>query len=257
MRKAGQNAAEAGFDVNDLTTNWNPQQNAQQAAVGTQSVIFLYRPILNPERSKEDGRPRYDAKPFIRIAQPGDRDNVIVRQVWLDETESNIMADNVRFRDKWEAFLKGQDAPEDGTPLEHWPAITSEQRAELAHFQIRTVEQLAGLTDINASKFLGIRALQKLAKDFLEAAKDGAVITRLHDTIEKQDVKNKEYERVLHEQAETIRQLQQMVEVQQKIRMEADAEKVDPERIVPPTGESQGEAPPPPSRAFLRPSKVK
>lgn len=262
MRSAGPaaNSGDVPFDVNDPNTvNWQPHQNAAQAAVGGQSVIFLYRPILNPEKSKQEGRPRYDRVPFIRIAAPGDRDNVIVRQVWLDETESNIMADNVRFKAKWDLFLKGQEVPEDGTPLEHWPAITSEQRAELTHFNIRTVEQLASLSDINAGKFLGIRALKKLAQDFLDAAKDGAVITRLHGKVDEQEARIKEYEKNQHEMAETIRQLREMVEVQQRIQLETSKAPVDPERIVPPTGDGERiEDPTPPSRpSFLRPGSKK
>lgn len=257
MSKAGPLATEANmpgiYDENVL--QWRPGVNKAAMAKGVQSVNFFYKSKLDPQLSKEEGRPRYQKIPYVRITQPGDRDNIVMRQVWLDETEQEEMADNVRFKDEWLHFTKnGESLTQDGTPLEAFPPLTREQVEELKHFNIITVEQLADMPDGHAAKFMGIRALQRLAKDYLEAAKDGAVVSRLHGELEEVRGKASRQEAALAEQAEMIRQLREMVEAQQRGRAQASlaapAEPAEPHEapVEPNKVEKSG--------GFLRPKKA-
>lgn len=237
---------------------WKPGASKQAMARGEQTVTFYNKSVLDRALSKEEGRPRYTKVPYVRITQPGDRDNIINRPAWIDEDGAADMADNVRFAEHWKAFVdsNGEDAGPAGTPLAAVPFLTREQVEEMKHFNITTVEALANMPDGNAQRFMGIRALMRLAKDYLEAAKDGSVITRLHSELDDTKVMVSRQEQALAEQAETIRQLREMVEAQQRGREAAvEARNDEP---VPLTPDPDNEKPVEPtavekSGGFLRP----
>jgi len=65
----------------------------------------------------------------------------------------------------YEAWKAGQDVPENGTPLAAWPAIRPEQIAVLRQFDIKTVEDLAALTDSILSRpgMTGLRSVRDAA----------------------------------------------------------------------------------------------
>ncbi len=78
----------------------------------------------------------------------------------------------------YEAWKRGQDIPDEGTPLAAWAGVSPEQAAHLINMGIRTVE---GVRDMSESVFPRLpfpntRKLPQLAADFLaskgEAAKD-------------------------------------------------------------------------------------
>jgi hypothetical protein len=62
----------------------------------------------------------------------------------------------------------------EGTLLEEWPAISRGQVEELKFLNIRTVEQLVGLSDANAQNIMGINGLKEKAKKYLEASEKEA-----------------------------------------------------------------------------------
>jgi hypothetical protein len=69
-------------------------------------------------------------------------------------------------------------APE-GTPLEQWPQLTIGQVHEFKALNVFTVEQLAGMADGNAQRFMGGNELRRKAQTFLKLAKDTAEGQRL------------------------------------------------------------------------------
>lgn len=96
----------------------------------------------------------------------------------------------------YERWCKGQEAPEEGTPLDVWPAVTKGQVEILKSLHIRTVEDVAGMNDAAMQRFgMGARALRDKAAAFVEAkegeavlaeklAKRDEVIARLEERIE-------------------------------------------------------------------------
>lgn len=70
----------------------------------------------------------------------------------------------------YEAWKKGEDIPEDGTPLGAWPGINADQAAFLKSMRITTVEEVAAMTDstIDRLPFPQKREIPKLAKAFLK-----------------------------------------------------------------------------------------
>jgi hypothetical protein len=79
----------------------------------------------------------------------------------------------------YEHWKKGQDMPTDGTPLEAWPGIAPGQISRLKDLHVRTVEDLATLTDAALDKIgMGARELQRRAQAFVNNIDGAAVAAR-------------------------------------------------------------------------------
>jgi len=149
-------------------------------------VRFHMGAVLDPVASQLAGRPKFKDCPFVMIAVPGDKSVVIDRPVWDDENEPN--SDTQRFPKAWAAFKNGVgDDIQSGTPLSEWAAVTRGQVEELAHFKVRTVEQLANLSDQNAQKFMGSLALRQKAQDWLRASEKTRPFDELRAEMAKKD----------------------------------------------------------------------
>jgi uncharacterized coiled-coil protein SlyX len=83
----------------------------------------------------------------------------------------------------YEAWKQGREAPVDGTPIAAWPGISQEQGELLRMKGVRTVEQVAQLTDTHRQS-MGIPGLHEIidnAKRFLASQDKGAVARELAD----------------------------------------------------------------------------
>lgn len=79
----------------------------------------------------------------------------------------------------YEHWKKGQDMPTEGTPLEAWPGIAPGQIARLRDMHIRTVEDLATVTDSALDNIgMGARALQRQAQAFVNNIDASATAAR-------------------------------------------------------------------------------
>lgn len=126
------------------------------------------------------GRPIYDDVEFVEIIIPGDKTQAVHRAV----TDN----DRREYAAQYQAWKAGQDqTAASGTMLEKWTGITKAQVEELKHFKIRTVEQLAQLSDGNASRMGPILALRQKAKDFLEQAKGNAPLEKMRNELASRD----------------------------------------------------------------------
>lgn len=143
-------------------------------------VKFYLGALENTAESEKQGRPIFDEVEFISIAVPGQLDRVD-RPAWRLDFE--------RFARQYAAFKSGLQAAESGTPLSVWPVIKANQVAELATRNVRTVEQLANIADIDAQKFMGMNELRQRARDFIEAAKGSAPLTAMRTELEARDAK--------------------------------------------------------------------
>lgn len=120
-------------------------------------------------KSRQEGRPIFEDREFVRIIIPGDRRSMAVEPVGE--------AHKARWPREYEAFRAGREAPVEGTPLSEWPvSLMSPARVqELAWFNLRTVEQLAAVNDAQLQNLgLGSRELRERARTWLEVAEKGA-----------------------------------------------------------------------------------
>ena len=173
-----QSQFDANFGTYDDAANLANQ--ARFAMDSKLYVTFHVLPIFNAFKSAEAGRPIYEDEEYIRIIVPGD-----------SKTTVDCPADatfKARFPKQYEHFKKGLEQSVTGTPLEMWPQMTVSMVAEFKAVNIRTVEQLAELSDSNAQKFMGSNMWRQKAHAFLEAAAGEAENNKMAAELEKRDV---------------------------------------------------------------------
>ena len=166
---------EADFGLTDYAMNEHNRQKGDENLY----VKFFIHPLQNKEKTLEEGRPIYEDKEFVSIMVPGDKHNIVTREV--------RRSDYQRFPKQYQNFKNDNEELIDGTPLEKWPLISPAQVLEMKFFNVRTVEQLAGLNDSTAQQFMGINLLRSRAKEYLIAAKEAAPITQLQGELSKRD----------------------------------------------------------------------
>lgn len=144
----------------------------------TRFVEFKKIPQINRGKSKEEGRPVYDAKVFINIQHPGDNLNVISRLA--------TDADTVEFPAQWRAYEAGEQAIPAGTLLSVLFPQNPEIVENMRYFKLFTVEQLAEMSDGNLQAIgMGGLKMRDDARAFLKAAGDGKDFHKLRDDVSK------------------------------------------------------------------------
>jgi hypothetical protein len=154
-------------------------------------VRFFLFPHRDAEKSLAEGRPIYYDREYIEIVVPGDKDTTVNRPIRPGDAQ--------RFPRQYTSFKAGEVDAQVGTPLSAWPMITRAQVEEMKYFKIYTVEQLAGLSDNLAQKFMGINRLKQKAKDYIEASKGSAATDQLREEIEGKDARIMALEQAVQE----------------------------------------------------------
>ena len=135
-------------------------------------VRFFMRPRIDVEASTKENRPIFRDVPHVEIAIPGDKNNIVTAEVW----EQHIR----RFPQYWAQFQAGIKDQVVGTPLKVAPFLTEAHVEELAYFKIRTIEQLANLSDANMT-WQGAREMQQAARKYLDKVSGNeALMARMH-----------------------------------------------------------------------------
>lgn len=148
------------------------------------NIGFTTEPVF----SKKDtylagGVAKYVDMNFITITVPGNRD-LIIHTPMTDFYEW-------RFPHEYEAFKRGKEAAVIGTPLELWSEVKASQVAELKHHGIRTVEQLATLSDSVSGVMRGFYSMKHKAQQFLDDAKDKNAAAFVRSQMEEQQDRHK------------------------------------------------------------------
>ena len=134
-------------------------------------VRFFTKPRIDPAESDKAQRPIYKDTPYVEIMMPGDKHNIVVEPVWEQHKQ--------RFPAHWAQFQAGEAEQVVGTPLKVAPFLTESQVEEMKHFKIRTIEQLAELSD-NAMNFMGANEFKQMARKYLEKTKGAdALLARI------------------------------------------------------------------------------
>lgn len=176
-----------------LEDDENPNQGAR--------AEFYSKPKQDEAKSLAEGRPVFAPVEYVRIETPGDRSNIVDRPARAE--------DLARFRAQYRAFKENKNQDEaSGTLLSAWGDVPPERIEELAYFRIRTVEQLAALTDENLPKIGpgGMKERQR-ARDYIETMKGRAPVMQLRAELEKREAQQAAMERQLKEATEAIAEL--------------------------------------------------
>tara|TARA_R110000787_G_scaffold151480_4_gene265310 strand:- start:4403 stop:5239 length:837 start_codon:yes stop_codon:yes gene_type:complete len=142
---------------------------------------FYMHPKQNAKETLIQGRPIYDETEYIRIMVPGDKSSIVERPVRLG---IHINADNIKFSVEYEMFKQNKDQQVSGTPLEEWPPISRSQVKEMEYFNVRTVEQLAGMGDAQMQQFMGLGSLRELARRFIQHAEGAAPLSKMQAALD-------------------------------------------------------------------------
>lgn len=141
-------------------------------------VVFFKGSRHNAVRSQAEGAPAYDDIDMVRVIHPGENDGNGIETQALD-------IHKYRWPRQWEAYQKGQEFKQNGTPVEMLFPSSPATAQELKAKNIYTIQQLAVLDDnvITRNPMLHhhrVRALQ-----YLEAAKKGS---NHHELVAKNEV---------------------------------------------------------------------
>lgn len=159
-------------------------------------VMFSLIPVPDPIRSAQEGRRCFIDVEHITIIIPGQRDTVVA------EVDDHYKR---RFAAKYKKWKDMQADPETGTPLEEIPWLSPSQIWEFKALNVKTIEQLVGLPDSSAQRFVGYSDIKRKAERFLSVAKDAAPDMKLELALQERDAQ-------LATQAEQIKQLTAAVE---------------------------------------------
>lgn len=143
-------------------------------------VMFYMRPVRHPAKSIEEGRPFFENKIFVKIHPPGERLNIIDREV--------VDTDKRRFPMQWAQFKENLPQVSDGTPIEMLFAANPATAAALQASGVHTVEQCAKLS-AHAIETIGMGAQQWVneAQRYLEVANKGVKASQLKAIVEDKD----------------------------------------------------------------------
>lgn len=165
-------------------------------------VQFTIEPWHDKAESAKQGRPIYSEREYVMIMVPGDKDSIIHRPA--------SQMDIDRFPAQYQRFKnKAEQRYTSGTPLKAVTFLNSAQVKELEYFNVFTVEQLAGMSDANAQKFMGFSVLRQAANDFLTAAREQAPLTTMRAEMEQKDAQ-------LKTQADAIADLQKRLKAMEE-----------------------------------------
>lgn len=128
-------------------------------------IEFYSRAVPDEVASREASRPISRQMDYIRIRQPGERDEI-------DRPAHN--GDQRRFARHWAAYQDGRQAVPDGTPLALLFPNHPEIVENLKYFKVFVAEQLANFNDTQIQNIgMGGRAWQQKAAEFLMLADSG------------------------------------------------------------------------------------
>lgn len=143
-------------------------------------VRFYMDALKNKTKSKEAGRPIFDDVEFVEKFVVGDKTSIVQRPA--------TDLDRRQHAQEYALFKQGDAEQVSGTPLKELPGVTKSQLEELVYVKVRTVEQLASISDGNLQQMgMGYRSLRDRAKDWLAAAQGHAPTAALRAELEQRD----------------------------------------------------------------------
>lgn len=172
-----------------------PNQNARPCP-----AKFYMKGVYNKQLSDTEGRPIYEDVPFIKIFVSR---NTVHDRVVKDE-------DKFIYSSQWERFQKNEEQIPEGTRVEAWGILRPSQIELLKSLKLFCVEDIAAARE-DLIKTMGPngRELVAKAKAYLQMSKDGALVHKQAEEIERlkeSDLENKETIKFLSEKIQELEQ---------------------------------------------------
>jgi len=183
----------AEFDMEDFE---DPRKSDPKAF-----VRFHLLPKKNEIKSAEAGRPIFEDVEYVEIIVPGNETNRPVLKVTDIERQ--------RFSQQYRRWKEsGVSDYNEGTPLTEVPWLTRSQVEELAFARIKTLEQLAAVSDTVCQRMMGLTELRRKALDAMARAEAAAPFTQIQAQLDALAAQNAALQGVVDEQAAKIKELE-------------------------------------------------
>jgi hypothetical protein len=166
-------------------------------------IKFELFPHPNEIKSLEAGHPVYDDKEYITIIVPGDKTSIVHRPVWAQDKE--------RFARQYAQFKQGQEQSVVGLPLKLWGGMTLGQAKEFEYFNVKTVEQLAEMSDGNGISIQGFNGLKQRAKDYIAATREQQPLMEMRALVESKDAELSALTQSFSELSSQVQQLMKLI----------------------------------------------
>lgn len=164
-------------------------------------VGFYKRSVLNAARSKEEGKPVYEGRDFVKIQHPGETQNIVDRPIQD--------SDRHRWPRQWHLYQQGVNQAPDGVPLSLLFPAKPEIETTLRGYNIHTVEQLANLSAHAISTVgMGCQEWVNGAKRYMEQASKGVNHHQFEKAMAEKDSRIAALERNLAEVTALVRERQ-------------------------------------------------
>ena len=160
------------FDFNEEEKNVMPYVRFSQVA--EKDVVA----------SKEKGYYVARDADYIHLTQPGSRDTYTQRiDRFFEQCEQQININRMppdwyeKYKKMYGMWKKGQEIPEDGTPIKGWALISPAQQETLVRMGVTTVEVLSKLNADGLRRIgIGGEQLKAKAKSWLKSAKEAGKV---------------------------------------------------------------------------------
>jgi hypothetical protein len=172
--------------------------DAQERRATREVVKFYLRPVLDKDETQKEGRPIHKDAEYIKIYIPGDRNLEVDRPIRIKDQQ--------QYAREYMAFKANRSQDEGvGTLLSAWGAISTSTVEDYRFQKVKTVEQLAGLSDSAVSRLgRGTLAHRKMAQDFIDASRGKAPMLRLQAELQEERTQRAALELALKEQGDRI-----------------------------------------------------
>lgn len=175
-------------------------------------VRFEKRAIEDRALSISNGHYTTVDQDFAIITPHGTSDEIprVVKD-WFSYLDAQERANRVPakfveyYKECYERWKKGEEAPLNGTPIKEWPPLSPSERANLITIRIYTVEDLANANEDTLRQIgMGGRAMQQKAENWLKSATDQG---KMAEAMYALQVENKRYAATLKRQEKQIEKL--------------------------------------------------
>ena len=161
--------------MQEATYSMTQQAMGENPGDASLLVRFFQHAVKDDVASLEAGHPVFINADYIDIRVPGEKNTSVVRKA--------RSKDKQRFHKHWAAYQArvGDESEVIGMPLSEWAGVTRADVENLSYMNIKSVEQLASMTDNACSRIMGGQNLKAKAQAFLKVSEANVDAAKFED----------------------------------------------------------------------------